>query len=67
MPHITAADGVRTYYETAGEGRPLLLITGAFGTLEAWYEYGWVDALSSERRLIIIDLRGHGRHRATRE
>jgi pimeloyl-ACP methyl ester carboxylesterase len=61
MPHVTASDGVRTYYETAGEGRPLLLITGAFGTLEAWYEYGWVDALSAERRLIMIDLRGHGR------
>ncbi len=61
MPHITASDGVRTYYEAVGEGRPLLLMTGAFGTLEAWYEYGWVDALSAERRLIMIDLRGHGR------
>jgi pimeloyl-ACP methyl ester carboxylesterase len=61
MPYITAADGVRTYYETAGTGRPLLLITGAFGTLEAWGENGWIDALAPERRLIMPDLRGHGR------
>jgi pimeloyl-ACP methyl ester carboxylesterase len=61
MPHITAADGVRIFYETTGEGRPLLLMTGAFGTLEAWYENGWVDALAPERRIILMDLRGHGR------
>jgi pimeloyl-ACP methyl ester carboxylesterase len=61
MPYVTAADGVRTYYETAGEGRPLLLITGAFGTMESWGENGWIDALARERRLIMIDLRGHGR------
>lgn len=58
---MTDADGVRVYYETAGAGRPLLLLTGAFGTLEAWYENGWVHALSGERRLIMMDLRGHGR------
>jgi pimeloyl-ACP methyl ester carboxylesterase len=61
VPHITVPDGLRIYYEAAGDGRPLLLITGAYGTLEAWYEYGWVDALSSDRRLIMLDLRGHGR------
>jgi pimeloyl-ACP methyl ester carboxylesterase len=61
MPSVSAADGVRVYYETAGEGRPLLLLTGAFGTIEAWAENGWLDALASERRLIMMDLRGHGR------
>lgn len=61
MPFAIAPDGVRTYYETAGEGRPLLLLTGAFGTMEAWHDNGWVDALAGERRLIMMDLRGHGR------
>lgn len=61
MPHVTTADGLRIYYEAAGAGRPLLLISGAWGTLEAWYENGWVDALSAERRVIVMDLRGHGR------
>ncbi len=61
MPQITADDGVSIFYETAGAGRPLLLLTGAFGTLEAWREFGWIDALSAERRLIMMDLRGHGR------
>jgi pimeloyl-ACP methyl ester carboxylesterase len=61
MPSVSTADGVRVYYGTAGEGRPLLLLTGAFGTMEAWAENGWVDALAPERRLIMMDLRGHGR------
>ncbi len=61
MPSITATDGLRIHYETEGAGRPLLLMTGAYGTLEAWYDFGWVEALSAERRLIMLDLRGHGR------
>ena len=49
------------YYETAGAGRPVLLLGGAFGTLEAWHELGYVEELSRERRVIVMDLRGHGR------
>jgi pimeloyl-ACP methyl ester carboxylesterase len=36
-------------------------MAGAFGTLEAWHENGWVDELSRDRRVILMDLRGHGR------
>jgi len=61
MPYATAADGVRIYYEAVGAGRPLLLMTGAFGSLEAWQELGYVDELARERRVITLDLRGHGR------
>lgn len=61
MPYITTADGIRIYYEAAGRGRPVLLLTGAFGTLEAWHELGYVDELTRERRVIVMDLRGHGR------
>ena len=61
MRHATADDGVRLYYEAAGSGRPVLLITGAFSSLEDWHESGVFDALARERRVIAMDLRGHGR------
>jgi pimeloyl-ACP methyl ester carboxylesterase len=61
MPYATAPDGLRLYYEAAGTGRPVLLMTGAFGTLEAWHESGVFEALAAERRVIACDLRGHGR------
>lgn len=60
MPYVTATDGINIYYETAGSGPPVLFIHGAFGSLDAWKQYGYVDALSHERRLITFDLRGHG-------
>lgn len=60
MPNVTAADSVRLYYEAAGSGRPVLLITGAFSALEDWHESGVFEALARERRVIAMDLRGHG-------
>jgi pimeloyl-ACP methyl ester carboxylesterase len=61
MPYATARDGVHIYYEAAGAGRAVLLMTGAFGSLEAWHEAGYVDELARDRRVILMDLRGHGR------
>ncbi len=61
MAYATAADGVRTYYEAAGAGRPVLLITGAFSSLEDWHDAGIFEELARERRVIAMDLRGHGR------
>ncbi len=61
MANAIASDGLKLYYESAGNGRPVLLMTGAFGTLEAWHESGVFEALAVERRVIAFDLRGHGR------
>ncbi|HEX5480317.1 MAG TPA: alpha/beta fold hydrolase [Dehalococcoidia bacterium] len=61
MPHVAAEDGVRIYYEVAGEGRPVLLMAGAFQTLEDWHDSGVFDELARDRRVIAMDLRGHGR------
>lgn len=60
MPTVTASDGVRLNYEAAGSGRPVLLMTGAFSSLADWQESGVFDELASERRVIAMDLRGHG-------
>jgi pimeloyl-ACP methyl ester carboxylesterase len=60
MPFITRG-GVRIHYEVQGEGLPLLLHAGGAGDLESWRLAGYVDALQSEHRLILMDHRGHGR------
>lgn len=61
MPYVAAEDGVRIYYEVAGEGRPVLLLPGAFQTLQDWHDSGVFDELARDRTVIAIDLRGHGR------
>jgi pimeloyl-ACP methyl ester carboxylesterase len=50
--------GQSVYYETHGQGRPVVLVHGMFGNHAAWYQQ--VDALSSEFRVITLDLPGFG-------
>ncbi|MCX5043013.1 alpha/beta hydrolase [Aldersonia sp. NBC_00410] len=54
-------DGVRIAYDMFGEGPPLLLVHGSVLTRSIWRAYGYVRALRDEHRLILVDLRGHGR------
>mgnify|MGYP001796705154 CR=1 FL=1 len=61
MPYTDAADGTRLYFESAGSGAPVLLLTGAFSTVEDWHESGVFAELARERRVIAMDLRGHGK------
>ncbi len=58
MPGINR-DGVNIYYEVHGEGPPLLLTHGYSSTSAMWQ--GQVDALAREYKLILWDMRGHGR------
>ena len=58
----TATNGdVRISYETAGRGRPLMLIHGWLNDRSWWSETGYVDELARDHRLINVDMRGHGR------
>jgi pimeloyl-ACP methyl ester carboxylesterase len=52
--------GIRIHYELEGEGPPLVIQHGYSDSIETWYELGYVDALKSNHRLILIDARGHG-------
>ncbi|MHB8530676.1 MAG: alpha/beta fold hydrolase [Caulobacteraceae bacterium] len=52
-------DGVEIYYEVHGEGPALLLSHGYSATSQMWR--GQVEALSKDHRLIVWDMRGHGR------
>src|SRR5215831_14546262 len=59
MPYIDN-DGVRIHYQVEGEGPPLVLQHGFSESVVDWYEAGYVDALRSDYRLVLIDARGHG-------
>lgn len=59
MPHVTANDGTRLYYEEHGSGRPLVMIHG--WTFSGRFFHRNVPALAEHARVITIDLRGHGR------
>ena len=54
------SNGIDIYYEVIGSGEPLLLLHGLFSSSLWFHENGYVDRLSSEYKLILIDLRGHG-------
>jgi len=60
MPYATN-EGVRIYYERAGNGPPLVLQHGFTSSLEGWRDSGYVDALKGDYELILLDARGHGK------
>jgi pimeloyl-ACP methyl ester carboxylesterase len=58
---VRGLDGARIAYETAGSGRPLVLLHGGFQQdRRDWRRAGYVDRLAGTFRLVLIDLRGHG-------
>jgi pimeloyl-ACP methyl ester carboxylesterase len=58
MPSFTAGDA-SLYYEEHGEGDPLVLAHGFTVTGDAWANV--VPAFVDRYRVIVVDLRGHGR------
>jgi pimeloyl-ACP methyl ester carboxylesterase len=57
--YVTIRDGQRIYHEIHGTGRPLVLLHGAFGTIEACFA-DLIPALASTRQVIALELQGHG-------
>jgi len=52
-------NGIKVYYEVYGEGKPLVLIHGAFYTIQMnWGQL--IPELSKTRKVIAIELQGHG-------
>lgn len=51
--------GLRYYYEIHGEGEPLLLLHGGLGSISMFGPL--LPALAESRRVIAVDLQGHGR------
>jgi pimeloyl-ACP methyl ester carboxylesterase len=58
--HHTAADGASLYWEEEGDGPRILLVHGGTGTSAFDWEYVR-EPLAQRFRLLLTDLRGHGR------
>lgn len=59
MPYVSNKE-VQIHYEVEGKGEPLLLVHGMFSNRKQWRDYGYVEAIKNEYRLIMVDVRGHG-------
>ena len=52
-------NGIKVYYEVYGEGEPIVLLHGAFMTIEGnWSQL--IQELSKTRKVIAIEFQGHG-------
>lgn len=56
MPYATASDDTRIYYETYGDGAPVLFIHGGGGNTICWYQQ--VPFFARKYKVIVMDLRG---------
>ena len=56
---VVEVDGVRTYYEVAGTGDPLILLHGGLCTAETWDAQ--TAALAATYRVYVPERYGHGR------
>src|SRR4051794_13505598 len=56
---LAPVNGTKVYYEVYGEGKPIILLHGAFYTIEMnWGQL--IPELSKTRKVIAIELQGHG-------
>jgi len=59
-------NGVNMYYEIhgSGSGEPLVLLHGSFMTISGSFNWtGWIGELSKTRKVIAVEMQGHGRTR----
>lgn len=55
MPFFVSSDEVKLYYETIGKGPPLVLQTGGAGDGSMWRDAGYVEDLSSDRGISLLE------------
>jgi pimeloyl-ACP methyl ester carboxylesterase len=53
-------NGLKMYYEVHGKGRPIVLLHGAFCTIEGCMG-ALTKQLAKKRKVIVVELQGHGR------
>lgn len=59
MPYIQNR-GVKTFYESVGEGPPIVFMHGSFMDRTVWNHAGYIEGLK-DYRCILVDSRGSGR------
>lgn len=53
-------NGLKMYYEIHGDGEPIILLHGAYMTIELnWAQL--IPELSKNRKVIVVEMQGHGR------
>jgi pimeloyl-ACP methyl ester carboxylesterase len=60
VPYVET-NGCNYHYVIEGDGPPLFMLHGIIQSGNEFKRAGWVDALSSSRTLILVDLPGHGK------
>ncbi len=60
MPYANN-NGVKIYYEVEGQGPPVVMLHGFTDGLENWREQGYIEALSKNYSLVLVDIRAHGK------
>jgi len=53
-------NGLKMYYEVHGSGEPVVLLHGAFMTITNNWT-GWIAELARTRKVIAVEMQGHGR------
>jgi pimeloyl-ACP methyl ester carboxylesterase len=56
---LASVNDTKLYYETYGEGAPLILLHGGLSHIEAWKNQ--LSVLAKQYKVIAVDSRGHGR------
>lgn len=51
-------NGIKLYHEIYGQGDPLVLVHGGLTTIEE--ESTWIEGLAQTRRVIAVEMQGHG-------
>ena len=55
-------NGLKMYYEIRGQGEPVVLLHGAFMAISNNFHWSeWIGELSKTRKVIAIEMQGHGR------
>jgi 4,5:9,10-diseco-3-hydroxy-5,9,17-trioxoandrosta-1(10),2-diene-4-oate hydrolase len=57
--HVRTINGFRTYYQSAGQGHPLVLVHGIGGSSINYIQN--IEALAEHYRVYAVDVPGHGR------
>ncbi|MFT3796356.1 alpha/beta fold hydrolase [Flavobacterium sp.] len=57
--HYATVNGIKMYYETYGEGKPLLLLHGNGGSIKG--HTGRIEHFKSKYKVIAVDSRAHGK------
>ena len=58
-------NGLKMYYEVHGTGEPVVLLHGAYMTIPGNWT-GWIGELSKTRKVIAVEMQGHGRTAITK-